>query len=91
MNSLVPDSVLEVSNVTISRALTDSLGANSYLQNQKVRVELERSVDRSYVPIHRRPCFGLDQFQGRTFRGGERHVVSCATGERVREYASQVK
>jgi len=39
IKSLVPDSVLEVSNVTISRALTNSLGANSYLPNQKVRTE----------------------------------------------------
>ena len=80
MKSLVPDSVLEVSNVTISRALTDSLGANSYLPNQKVRIEFERSVDfwgQSYVPIHSRPCLGLDQFQGGTFRSGERYVVSC--------------
>ena len=39
MKSFVPDSVLEVSNVTISRALTNSLGENSYLQNQKVGTE----------------------------------------------------
>jgi hypothetical protein len=45
MKSLVPDSVLDVSNVTISRALTNSFGANSYLPNQKVRAELWSPVD----------------------------------------------
>jgi hypothetical protein len=95
MKSLVPDSVLEVSNVTISRALTNSLGANSYLSDQKVRVELGRLTFRVqiYVPVHRRPCFGLDQFQSRTFRGGERYVVSCMEWEwkRVQGHVSEIK
>jgi len=89
MKSLVPDSVLEVSNVTISRALTNSLGANSYLPNQKVSTELQGQLtlkDQGYVPIHRRPCIGLDQFQSGTLRSGKRHVVSCMKREGYRKH-----
>ena len=88
MKSLVPDSVLEVSNVTTSRALTNSLGENSYLSNQKVRTELSAQLTsrvQNYTPVHSRPCFGLDQFQSRTFRSGKRHV-SCVKGEKYRKH-----